>query len=198
MFTKTLLISTLSCLTIAVPVEQRQTNPNVFSMISTHSGDSSVHLRSIVASGQRFYIGKPTATYCPTVENLDCSTVGNTTSVAVTPNSSSGLSMNVIVPGGQSGYVTTDGQLGYTIAHSNAKPEGSVSAPFLYIPQATPNTVGNLQFNAAGFEACPCNETTGVYQIYAVGGPAFVRTDCTGINIATSNSGTTTAAWQFT
>ena len=104
--------------------------------------------------------------------------------------------MNVIVPGGQQAYVTADGQLGYTIAHSASLPEGSVRTPFLYTPQASEGTVGNLQFNAQGFNACP-TEAAGVYQIYAVGAPAFVRTDCIGINIATSDAGTVTPAWQF-
>jgi len=104
--------------------------------------------------------------------------------------------MNVIVPGGQQGYVTVDGQLGYTVAHSVAKPEGSVVLPFVYTPQASEGTVGSLKFNGSGFSACPTEEA-GVYQIYAAGAPAFVRTDCIGINIATSNSGTVSEAWQF-
>lgn len=195
MLTKTLIAATLASIAVAAPVEQRQTS-NAFSMISTHSGNPSVHLHSIVANGQRFWLGKMTATYCPVVPNVDCSQTGTSTTVAAQPNTASGLSMNVIVPGGQQAYVTPDGQLGYTIAHSAAVPEGSVLSPFLYTPQTSAGTVGNLQFNGQGFNACP-TASAGVFQVYAVGAPAFVRTDCIGINIATSNSGTLTPAWQF-
>ncbi|KAH8601932.1 hypothetical protein B0O99DRAFT_501190 [Bisporella sp. PMI_857] len=195
MFAKTFLAATVASLAVAAPVEQRQEN-SAFGLISTHSGNPNVHLRSIVANGQRFWIGKETATYCPVIENLDCSQLGNSTSVVAQPLTESGLSLNVIVPGGQQAYVTSDGQLGYTIAHSAAAPEGSVRVPFLYTPQSSENTVGNLAFNGNGFNACP-TETEGVYQIYAVGAPAFVRTDCIGINVATSSSGTITPAWQF-
>jgi len=73
MFTKTIIAATLASLAVAAPVEQRQTS-NAFGMISTRSGSPEVHLRSVVANGQRFWIGKETATYCPTIENLDCAT----------------------------------------------------------------------------------------------------------------------------
>lgn len=73
MFTKTLIAATMASLAVAAPIEQRQTS-NVFGLISTHSGNPEVHLRSVVANGQRFWLGKESATYCPTIENLDCST----------------------------------------------------------------------------------------------------------------------------
>lgn len=103
--------------------------------------------------------------------------------------------MNDGVPGGQQGYVTTDGQLGFTQAHSSSIPEGALRTPFYYTPQAEAGRVGNLQFNAGGFAACP-TEDSSVYQIYASGIEGFVRTDCIGINIATS-SYDGASAWQY-
>jgi len=72
MFTKTVIAATLATLAVAAPVEQRQSS-NAFGMISTRSGNPNVHLRSVVANGQRFWLGKETATYCPEIEGLDCS-----------------------------------------------------------------------------------------------------------------------------
>ena len=73
MFTKTFAVAALATIASAAPVEQRQASP-AFGLISTRSGDINVHLRTIVANGQRFWLGKETATYCPEVEGLDCAT----------------------------------------------------------------------------------------------------------------------------
>jgi len=105
--------------------------------------------------------------------------------------------MDDIVPGGQQVYVAADGQLGFTVAHSEAIPVGAFVVPFLYTPQETEFTVGNLNFNSEGFAACPDASGPGVYQIYSAGVDGFVRTDCIGINIATS-SWSGSPAWQYT
>lgn len=194
MYFTTFLASILATTALAAPLEQRDATPGKFGMISTHSGNPNVHLRGIEASGQRFWLGRPTVTYCPS--NIDCSSfASNITSVVAIPNTASGLSMNDVVPGGQQAYVATDGQLGYTIAHSASSPAGSLRTPFLYTPQAQTGSVGNLQFNAGGFAACP-DATAGVYQIYASAVPGFVRKDCIGINIATITY-TGASAWQY-
>lgn len=72
MFTKSLLMAALASVAIAAPVAQRQDSNNNFVMIATHSGNSNVHLRSINANGQRFWLGKPSATYCPSESGVDC------------------------------------------------------------------------------------------------------------------------------
>jgi hypothetical protein len=73
MFTKTAIISALASLAIAAPAV-RSANSNVFQVVASHSG-SAVHLSAINASGQSFFIGKPTSTYCPSgISGLDCST----------------------------------------------------------------------------------------------------------------------------
>ena len=91
---------------------------------------------------------------------------GGSTIFAYGPTTS-GLSLNVIVPGGQQTFVRADGSLGYTIAHSAAIPDGALSTPFQYTPQVEQGRVGQLLFDNKGFNACPVAGEAGVYQIYA-------------------------------
>ena len=73
MFTKATIVSALAAFAAAMPTV-RDGNPNTFDAVSTHSGDQNVHLRTINASGSRFYLNKPTTAFCPQgVANLDCS-----------------------------------------------------------------------------------------------------------------------------
>lgn len=200
MHTQTILAATLASLCIAAPagVARRQTSSN-FVMVSTHSGNENVHLRSIAANGERFWLGLATATFCPSdVSGLDCSTLTNSiTAVAGDAGTATSLAMDGIVPGGQEVYVTADGQLGYTAAHANGVPVGAVATPFLYTPEAAAGEVGSLEFNAAGFEACPDAEAgEDVYQVYAAGVEGFVRTDCISIGVVTATY-TGSPAWEY-
>jgi hypothetical protein len=103
--------------------------------------------------------------------------------------------MSVVVPGGQQVYVQTDGQVGYTIAHSASIPQGALTSPFEYTPPKDGEALGSLTFNEKSFSACPAGDE-GVYQIYAnIDG--FTRTDCIGILLGTSEFDGT-AAWEYT
>ncbi|RKF77411.1 putative secreted protein [Golovinomyces cichoracearum] len=157
--------------------------PGNFVAISTRSGDPDVHLRAVSASNQRFFIGKDTSTYCPL---SDCSTYVNFTVFSARPNdANSNLGLFTATPGGQAAFVTEDGQLGYTQAHSGLQPTGSVNLPFQYTPETVPNTIGTFKFNSGGWTACPVDDSPGTYQIYALAAQGFSRTNCTGIGIAT-------------
>ncbi|TQS35089.1 hypothetical protein Golomagni_04501 [Golovinomyces magnicellulatus] len=154
-----------------------------FVAISTRSGDPNVHLRALSASDQRIFIGKDTSTYCPL---SNCSTYANFTVFSARPNdANSNLGLFTATPGGQAAFVTDDGQLGYTQAHSASKPTGSVNMPFLYTPEKEPYSVGTLNFNSGGWTACPVADSPGEYQIYALAARGFSRTDCTSIGIST-------------
>lgn len=72
MFTTTLLVAALATYATGAPVTERQTENARFVMIATHSGNSAVHLRGIEANGQRFWLGKDTATYCPESSSVPC------------------------------------------------------------------------------------------------------------------------------
>ena len=65
----------------------RQSNSTItsFGVIAIHSG-SPIHLSSVNASGNLFWIGKQTATYCPAINGLVCPP-GNNTAFDVTSGS---------------------------------------------------------------------------------------------------------------
>lgn len=178
----------------AVPPVLPASNPGNFVAISSRSGDVNLHLRPISASNLKFYVGKPTSTYCPLA---DCSGYVNFTVFSARPNeAASVISLLTAVPGGQQVYVAPDGQLGYTQAHSGSMPPGSVTTPFQYIPESEPNRVGSLTFNGGFWVACQAPEGNGVYQIYAQAASSFSRTDCTSISFSTS-SYQGNSAWQY-
>lgn len=196
MLTKTLLTTAaLSGLALAAPapVAPRQ-SVSQFGMIATHS-TSAVHLQSVNANGGKFWVGKPTATYCPIAADecpADLYTVLATAGTGT-------VSMSVEVPGGQQVYVDpSDGSLSFTQAHSAYLPPGAELSPFTYTPQQGPGYVGTLSFGTGteGFFACPVNGTS-PYQILSLAA-GTAAADCIGINLATSEYNGTVAAWQYT
>lgn len=56
-----------------LPLEPRQSTLNPFTLIAGRSG-SPIHLSAINANGESFWIGKNTASYCPTDVGPDCPT----------------------------------------------------------------------------------------------------------------------------
>jgi hypothetical protein len=193
----TALITLLSTLAIAAPTA-RQSTAQVFGGMSLRSG-SPVHLTEVAASGQRFYLNKPTSAYCPAaaVGETECNSLSNSTLFAAN-SASDGLSMSVVVPGGQQVYVAADGALGYTIPHSGLIPDGAMTTPFKFTPAAAGQPIGHLEFNGNGFEACLLPNETFIYQIYAAGVPGFSIEGCYGIDFATvAITAEPTAAWEY-
>jgi len=190
MFTKTILASALASFAATAPLTQRAEDTS-FTLLSIHSG-SDVQNQAIAANGQRFWIGKETSTYCP----VGSSCPANTDVTALVSNGGS-IGMDASVPGGQQVYVTADGQLGYTIAHSARIPGGASVTGFKYVPENESGAPGELIWNSYSFVACP-NGDAGVYQIYAGNASIASSTDstCIGIVAATVNN-TAGAAWQY-
>lgn len=62
--TSTIYLAGFTGLGLASPLSPRQETRARFSIIAAHSA-SPIHLQSVVANGQGFWIGKETATYCP-------------------------------------------------------------------------------------------------------------------------------------
>ena len=192
MYTKSLLTATLAGLAAAVPVIQRAEDSS-FNIIAIHSG-TNVQNQAINANGQRFWIGKPTSTYCP--ETISCPSNTDVTAFAYNA-AGAGLSMDDVVPGGQQVYVAADGQLGFTIAHSASIPEGASVSGFVYTSQTESGAPGELTWNSFSFSACP-NGDEGVYQIYADNATIANSPDSTCINIAAATlNNTVGAAWQY-
>ena len=161
---------------------------------------SPIHYGTVAASGFRFYINRPTATYCPGGV-VPCEGFQNDTTVVVLgeANKQTGGGMYTTVPGGQQLYVTKDGQLGYTQAHSAAIPEGAYTTGFTYTPPSGEQSWGYFSFTnggANGLVACPTADNANVYQVFAnVTGKDTSK--CLGFNaFALTYSGKT--AWQYT
>ncbi|POS83727.1 hypothetical protein EPUL_005147 [Erysiphe pulchra] len=155
------------------PVAAQDAAPNNFVAVTTKSGDINVHLRPISANDADF-----------------------TVFLARPYDANSGLGLYTNVAGGQGVFVTNEGELGYTQAHSGSSPSGSINMPFQYTPGTEPGTTGTLTFNSNSFVACPVDDQAGVYQIYASGAPNFSKPDCIGVGVATSTY-TGTPAYQY-
>ena len=104
------------------------------------------------------------------------------------------------MPGGQFVYVSVDGRLGYTQAHSAAYPAGAVLEPFTFITNENTSYtyLSTDAFGAPGFMACLT--TDGGYQVFAAISNATVPTgnisDCTGFDALTTDYGGS-PVWQY-
>ncbi|KAB8446235.1 hypothetical protein FH972_025217 [Carpinus fangiana] len=196
MFSKVAVAASMASVALALPQGQAPVGDSgSFSLISSHSGDTSVHLRTINANGQGFWIGKPVSSYCPESTAVDCSAFPGDQTVFATGGTGS-LSLDVNVPGGQQIFVAPDGKLSYTQAHSANIPTGSVLTPFTYTHGAGNGSTGTLEGPGKGFYACP-SETAGEYFIAAAISDDLNFDGCTGIGLATADD-TKPVAWQYT
>jgi hypothetical protein len=94
-------------------------------------------------------------------------------------------------------YVQTDGQVGFTQAHSAYIPPGAVTVTFSHTTGASFGTFGFTGLGATGFVACPTTTSGFPYQIYAnVKGHDFSK--CLGFNAVTGDFNGGFAAWQYT
>ncbi|CAF9902930.1 MAG: hypothetical protein GOMPHAMPRED_000036 [Gomphillus americanus] len=193
----------LPALAAAAPVAnvEASTGSGPFTLMSVRSA-SPVHLQQVNATGQAFFIGKPTATYCPSgVSGLDCSQFNKDTTVVGTSDvgKASGAYLADTVPGGQNLYVQKNGALGFTQAHSGAIPEGAYTTGFVYTaPTSSSQPWGHLTFTghgATGLFACPAG--TNVYQVFADVTGFKNKSKCLGFDaFAIPYNGT--SAWQYT
>ncbi|KAG5913366.1 hypothetical protein E4U42_001243 [Claviceps africana] len=91
---------------------------------------SDIDGRPINASGGKFFVGKPTSSYCPPeVDVLGDCPKGKDTALWVN-NDSSTASLAVVVPGGQQVYIGPDNALAFTRPHSAYIPPGSSTTGF--------------------------------------------------------------------
>ncbi|KAL8976835.1 MAG: hypothetical protein Q9205_007240, partial [Flavoplaca limonia] len=163
-------------LALSTPINPRNNNaPLRFGAIAARSA-SPIHLQTINANGQSFWIGKETATYCPLDPQSQCPP-GNQT---VFSAGNGGASLDVVVPGGQSIYVAPNGKLSYTIAHSASIPAGSARETFTASIPASNDGDGSVPLGSftfeglggSGFLACPSHKVDSEqgpfpYQVFA-------------------------------
>lgn len=161
--------------------------PAYFGVMSTRSA-SPLHFQQLTARGGKFFLGGgPPSSYCPPQVGENCP-VGNTTVLA---GGYGGLSLGVVVPGGQQVYVAPDGTLSYTQAHSAYVPTGSVRDGW---SRTEGENFGNLAFTG-GLYGCPGAEGQG-YQVFGKIDGVELNEGCLGFNALTFNS-TQPGAWQY-
>ncbi|KAL8685469.1 MAG: hypothetical protein Q9218_007740 [Villophora microphyllina] len=197
-------LCTLLPLALSNPITPRQTYvpPITFGAIAARS-TSPIHLQSINANGQAFWVGKNTTTYCPLTNQTECPP-GTETVFAV---GSGGASLDIEVPGGQRIYVSSTGALGFTQAHSGLIPDGAALQTFNATMGPENGPLGHFTFEglgATGFIACPVSKGKGPYQVFAdVKGlkdgdvPSKCKEDCLGFDALTAPFGQEASAWQY-
>lgn len=159
-----------------------------FSLLSLRSA-SPIHFQSVEARDARLYLGGSTGSYCPadSIGAENCPP-GNVTSFGY---GNGALSMGTEVPGGQQVYITTCGEVGYTIPHSAAIPEGAIVDGWT---ETTTNGLTYLNWKN-GLVACPTNGTA--YQVFAaVDGKEF-GSDCLGFDTVESERFDEPTAWEY-
>lgn len=182
----------LTGLGLASPLSPRQETRARFSIIAARSA-SPVHLQSVVANGRGFWIGKETATYCPS--QVSQCPPGDVTVLDYFDGSLSLVcrysildfchllsrinpsdllifsAQDVSVPGGQRVYVTPTGELGFTQAHSASIPPGSAQDGFTLSSTPVNSQLASLGFSklgATGFLACPAGpNNTAPFKVFA-------------------------------
>lgn len=108
-----------------------------------------------------FWLFKHTSTYCPE-SVVDACPTGPPQTVFLRGEGSDALSLDVTVPGGQQVYVSSDGLLEFTQAHSANTGEGSFTTGFGVVD-------GDVKFEENDFFACPLGEDEdGAYGVWAV------------------------------
>ncbi|KAI7975936.1 hypothetical protein EIK77_007262 [Talaromyces pinophilus] len=183
-FTSVITPAVLAACAMALPTSQkRDGSTGPFGVLALRSG-SPIHLQSVNAAGQRFWIGVPTATYCPSeIYELTCT-------------------KDVEVPGGQQVYVDPSGALAFTQAHSANIPAGAALGPFTFTPGTQFGAYSTSAFGATGFMACPDDAANpSKWQGFAAFSTATVPTgnvgDCLGFDAAAPAFTGDIPAWQY-
>ncbi|MCJ1269421.1 hypothetical protein MMC22_009313 [Lobaria immixta] len=211
-FSASFLAAALPLLAAAAPAPAASSAPVANSgpigLIATHSA-SPIHLSSVNAAGQNFWIGKDTSSYCPLTPASSCPPGKNTVIEVLGDQAHPGTAaMDVVVPGGQQMFIRSNGALGYTQAHSASIPTGAITTGFTYTPPsggAQFGTFGVSLPGSAGLLACPTGANfSGPYQVFVnlknlkdsdVAGGKINK--CIGMNaLAVSTNGAD--AWQYT
>ncbi|OQO11587.1 hypothetical protein B0A48_03314 [Cryoendolithus antarcticus] len=165
------------------------TQAQYFTLVSVRSA-SPIHFGQITASGERLYINRNTASYCPTQVGDACP-AGNITTFA---GGSGPLAMGVIVPGGQQVYIDpVCGAVGYTQAHSAAMPQGAITGGWNV---SLGDPYGYLSRDG-GLLACPAADGDGGYQIFGQVEGVVLSEECLGFTAFAINA-TGPGAWQYT
>ncbi|KAJ5542862.1 hypothetical protein N7535_005285 [Penicillium sp. DV-2018c] len=187
-------LALLPLLAAATPTTQSadaDANPP-FSVMAVRSA-SPIHFLQLNAAGQKFWLGGETTTYCPDTVGQDCPP-GKQTVLAP-----GGGALDTAVPGGQQVYVSADGALSFTQAHSANIPPGSSLGPFEYLPAEPFAQYGFFGWGASGFMACPADDNR--WQVFAALQNATVPhgdvSECLGFSAVATPYDGDVPAWQY-
>ncbi|ERF74759.1 hypothetical protein EPUS_04928 [Endocarpon pusillum Z07020] len=166
-----------------------------YSVVSVRSG-SPIHLLSMQARNQNFYLGGLPGAYCPQPPLSSCPSGFDTIFAGL-----GGLS--ALVPGGQAIYARSDGSFGFTQAHSARYPAGALIGGYLTYSKTDGAQFGSLgthAFGATGFMACPTEDQG--YQVFAAVGNATAPEGdlaaCLGFDALTvDETDLERGAWQY-
>jgi len=132
-----------------------------FTAWASDPGHHEIDHQPIQAAGLRFWVGGEPGTYCPSSVVNPCPP-GNITAFV------GGYALWVEVPGGQQVYVSPQGALGFTQAHSAFIPPGSSLGPFDYTPGIPFGQYTFTGWDADGFMACPdSKDDPKTWQVFA-------------------------------
>jgi hypothetical protein len=126
-----------------------------FRLSASNPSDPLIHGLPVSATSLTLWIGGSTTSYCPVAQVGAACPRGNITSLV---SYEGGLSMNVMVPGGQGAYLSPDSRIGYTQAHSAYVPEGSKRTGFAAYQGGG---LVNLNGGGWGWAACPSTAAGG-------------------------------------
>lgn len=161
-----------------------------FGVIAARSA-SPIHLQPIEAAGLRLQIGGTSAHYCP--QAMETEGLCPNTQITNFEGGNGDLFMGAITPGGQQVYIDPQcGAMSYTIAHSAAMPNGSITDGW------TLDQGEQFGFLAWKNGLLACNTTVGgPWAVYGVIPGVTPPGDCLGFDALTSNM-TDPAAWEYT
>jgi hypothetical protein len=128
--------------------------PSPYTLTALLPGNDTISNLKVEAGGFAFSLGgSAPATYCP-AGIVDPCPPGNETVLA------GGLGPYTEVPGGQQGFVTLQGNISYTQAHSISEPAGSYVGGWSWAAFETPREVGSCDAADARYD---CDAGTGLF-----------------------------------
>ncbi|KAF3933802.1 hypothetical protein ABW20_dc0105921 [Dactylellina cionopaga] len=169
----------------------------------------------ITASGLKFWIGKPTESYCPDdIKNLKACPAGKETAISA----HNYAALSVTVPGGQQIYIDAKtGALSYTQAHSASMTPGSIVDGFQVVSskfgsgyqpkKLIANVDPKTKQKRGDFLACPTKKGAKTYQVFFQSSkksviadknvPSKNKKDCIYLAIIGEITKAQSSAWQY-
>ncbi|KAI4730988.1 hypothetical protein E4T49_01407 [Aureobasidium sp. EXF-10728] len=178
------IFTTLTAVLPAFAIPTARSTSDSFGGLAIHSG-SPIHLSTLNANGNAFWLNKETHSYCPNTTISSCPP-GKYTYFT---NGNNTLSLSVEVPGGQRVYVAADGSLGYTIPHGSVGGGQNVS----YTGFSVKDSGIHLQYRDSDWIAVPVGAAYKVFAAAAENAPK----NGTGFAFRVQSVDAAFGAWEY-